>query len=154
MKKSHIRLIAPFCFALCALLVVGVSTNKVDAQAPPGPHPHYLHAIRNLREARTKLDYPFKEPLHQQIAAAAKPEIDDAIGDLKKASHLDDKDIGEVPPPNDNLPENGTFHNVSDLLAQARKDADGPESDLAARPFRDHALKRIDQAIAEVHKGL
>jgi hypothetical protein len=152
MKKSHIRLIAPFFFALCAVLFAGVPT-QVDAQAP-GPHPHYLHAIRNLREARAKLDYPFKEGLHREIAASAKPLIDEAIGDLKKASRLDEKDLGAVPRPNFNLPENGTFHNISDLLAQAAKDVGGPEADPIAIPMRDHAAARINQALAQVNKAL
>ncbi len=143
MKKSQVNFIARCLMASCILLLAGVSTH-VEAQ-PPGPHPAYLHAISNLRQARALLTTNFAIPAHIAAANAALPEINRAIADLKSASHLDDKNLGEMPPPKSLAPE-GRFHEVESLLGSAFHDASQPESDGAARPFKDRALGHIDAA--------
>ena len=128
---------------MCALFLAGVST-QVDAQSP-GEHPGYLHAIRDLREARGLLTANFGKPAHIAAANAALPEINAAISDLKSASHMDEKNLGQVPPPKSMAPE-GRFHEVMALLDSAHNDAKMPESDPAARPYKDRALGHIDKA--------
>ena len=89
----------------------------------------------------------FKIPAHVQAAAEAIPQIDRAIEHLKTASRMDDKSLGQVPPPEKNLQESGLFHRVNDLLRGARHDVGEPESDPVALKSRDLALKDIDAAI-------
>src|SRR5271170_5841846 len=113
MTKSQVNLIARCFMALCALLLAGVS-SQVDAQMP-GQHPEYLHAIRDLREARGLLQYNFTNPAHIQAASSLTREINAAILDLKSASHIDEKNLQTVLP-NKAMPPEGRFHQVRDLL--------------------------------------
>jgi L-lysine 2,3-aminomutase len=136
---------------LTGLLLAGGSTG-VDAQAP-GSHPEYLHAIRNLREARGLLQFPFTKPEHIQAASAALSEIRDAIGDLKFASHIDEKNLADVPP-DKTMPPEGRFHKINDLLSSAYKDTKQPESDTVARPYKDRALDHIYNAQKAIQPAL
>jgi hypothetical protein len=147
MTKSQVNSIARCLMATCALLLAGVST-QVDAQLP-GPHPKYLQAIRDLRQARALLTTNFGIPAHAAAANAAIPQINEAIADLKSASHLDEKNLGEVPPPKA-MPPEGRFHEVAALLGSAHDDIKMPESDPVAQPFKDKALGHIDSARAAI----
>jgi hypothetical protein len=153
MRKLNVNLVAQCGIVLCGLLLMGNAT-RAKAQQLPGPHPNYLHALRNLREARGLLQINFGQAAHVQAAAIALPAINDAIGELKAASKLDDKSLGDVPPPNNSLPPEGRFHKVADLLASAHHDTKGQESDPAAIPYKERALKHIDAASAAVAKVL
>jgi len=143
MTKFGRNSIARCLMATCALLLAGVSA-QLDAQLP-GPHPAYLHAIRDLRQARGILQYNFGKPAHIAAANAAIPQITAAIDDLKTASHLDEKSLGSVPPPK-SVDQAGRFHEAEALLDSAFHDVNLPESDPVARPFKDHALDHIDHA--------
>lgn len=144
MKKSQVSIIAQCFIVLCALLIAGSST-QVDAQQQPGAHPGYLHAIRDLRQARELLRYNFTQPKQAAAANAALPAIDAAISDLKSASRVDDKHLEDVPH-NKDLPAEGRFHQVMTLLNSAHAHVLEPDSDQAAISFRDHALGQIDNA--------
>ena len=151
MKTLQVRLLAQCAILLGALLSIG-NVTPANAQMP-GPHPPYLHALQNLREARNLLQTNFGDPAHAQAAAAALPEINSAIGDLKTASKLDDKNLGDVPPAT-NGPAEGRFRRVAQLLALAHHDTKGPEADPIALPAKERAQKHIDAAsaiIAGVH---
>jgi len=152
MRKLKVDQIALCAIALCGLLLAG-STTQTDAQIP-GPHPEYLHAIRDLRQAHGLLQHNFTQSKHVQAAAAALPEINGAISDLKSASKLDEKNLGDVPPPTTNIDPDGRFHMTADLLSRARHDVAGTESDPVALPYRDRALKHIDAASAAIAKAL
>jgi hypothetical protein len=143
MRKLQMNVFARCWIVLCVLLLAGVSTH-VDAQIP-GPHPEYLHAIRNLRQARELLHTNFGEPKHIAAASAALPEINAAISDLKSASHIDEKNL-EAVPPFKSMPPEGRFHEVMSLLNSAHDDAKKPESDPVAKHFKDQALVHIDKA--------
>ncbi len=103
MRKLQVNLIAKYWIVLCALILAGGST-PIYAQMP-GQHPGYLHAIRDLREARGLLQYNFTNPAHIQAASSLTREINAAIRDLKNASHIDEKDAQTVPPNKDLPPE-------------------------------------------------
>jgi hypothetical protein len=124
-------------------VLAGMST-QVDAQSP-GAHPAYLHAIRDLRQARGVLIANIGEPARAAAANFALPQIDAAISDLQSASRLDAKSLGDVPPPKSMAPE-GRFHEVQALLDSAHNDIKMPESDPVARPYKDRALGHIDSA--------
>jgi hypothetical protein len=152
MRKLQVNTTTRVWIALCGLMLAG-GAIQTDAQTP-GAHPGYLRSIRNLREARGLLQGNFTKPAHIQAAAAALPEINAAIGDLKNASNLDEKSLGEVPPPDNTMLPEGRFHKAADLLQRAHHDASGAESDPAAVPYQDGALRHIDAASAAVAKAL
>ena len=137
---------------MCALFFAG-STTPTDAQMP-GPHPEYLHAIRDLRQARGLLQHNFTQSKHVQAATAALPEINAAINDLKSASKLDEKNLGDVPPPATNLDPDGRFHMTAQLLSRAHHAVSQPESDPVAMPYKDRALRHIDAASAAIAQAL
>jgi hypothetical protein len=137
---------------LGALLLLSGAVS-VQAQTP-GQHPNYLHAVHDLREARSWLQITYTEPAHAQAAAAALPEINQAIDSIKLASYFDEKSMSQVPPPNSNTPPNGRFHYVKDLLSAARRDVSLPESDPAAVPHQKAALQHIMAAEAAINKVL
>jgi hypothetical protein len=151
MSKLQVKHVAQCCIALCALLLASGS-NQITAQAP-GQHPEYLHAIRDLREARELLRYNFTNPVHVQAAGAAIPKIDAAIGELKTASHLDEKNLEDIP--HDKvMPAEGRFHAVDALLKSAWDDTDRPESDPVARPYKEHAMQHVTEARTGIAKCL
>jgi hypothetical protein len=147
MRKLQVNLIAKYWIVLCALILAGGST-PIYAQMP-GQHPAYLHAIRDLREARALLQYNFTNPAHIQAASSLTREINAAIRDLKNASHIDEKDLQTVPP-NKDMPPEGRFHQIRDLLNTARSDAKGTETDPSAISSRDGGLHHIDEALSIV----
>jgi len=139
------------CFVTVCALLLAAGTPNAKAEVP-GPHPGYMHAIRNLRQARGFLETNFSNPGQAQAAGAAIHEIDAAIADLKQAAATNGANVGEVPPANGNLPPEGRFHQVAGLLHQARSDAGGQESDPVAVPAQGRALKHIDEASAIIAK--
>jgi hypothetical protein len=143
MTKSQVNSFSRCLIAVCALYLGGVST-KVEAQLP-GPHPEYLHAIRDLREARALLQSSFVQPNQIATANAAIPLITQAINDLKSASNMDAKNLGDVPPPK-SVSGAGPFHDAEALLDSAHHEIKMPESDPVARPYQDRALVHIDNA--------
>ncbi|AXC15316.1 hypothetical protein ACPOL_6072 [Acidisarcina polymorpha] len=139
------------------IVVCGLVFAGAGASAPaqmPGHHPAYLHALRNLREARSLLQTNFGNPVHAQAAAQALNEIEHAINDLKNSAGADGKALQDVPPSNRNLPPAGRFHQVADLLRAAHNDVSGAESDPAAIQNRDGAERRIDSASAIIARVL
>jgi len=144
MRKLKVNLVALCGIALCGLLLAG-SATPTDAQTP-GNHPAYLRAIRDLRQARSLLQHNFTQPKHVQAASAAVRWIDEAIGDLKNASKVDEKSLGDVPGPKTMPDDDGRFHAVASLLKSAREDASFTESDPVALPYKDRALKHIENA--------
>jgi hypothetical protein len=152
MKKSQLSRIAKSSIVLCALLLATGST-RIYADAP-GAHPAYLHAIDYLRQARDLLNIPFSQPAYAKTAAEAKPKIEAAINELKEAARIDEKNLKELPPPDNSLKENARFHKVAELLQMAHHDSSGPEADPNAKPFRDKAWKDMDEANAVVQKVL
>ena len=138
-------------FALAGVALFAASSTWADT---PGKHPAYLHAIQDLREARALLDHKFNAPAHIQAAAAALPEIDAAIRDLKNAARVDDKSLGDMPRPDPTFPDAGRFHKVDELLHSARHDLDEPESDPAALALQSRTHHHLDGAINDIRPAL
>jgi hypothetical protein len=149
MRKLQAKLVAK-CWIVLGALLLASGSNQITAQVP-GPHPAYLHAIRDLREARQLLQYNFTNPVHVQGAAAAIGKIDAAIGELKNASHIDEKNL-EAAPRDKEMPPEGRFHKVDALLKSAWDDTNRPESDPTARPQKEHAMQHITEARTAIAK--
>ncbi len=149
MRKLKVHLLA-----LCGIAIAGLffAGNATPAAAQAAVHPGYLHAIADLREARLILQGKFTKPAHIQAVSVALPDVEHAIYELKQASKLDEKNLGDVPA-HPNMSPEGAFQKVAQLLAMARQEAMKPESDRTAITFRDQAVRHIDAANAVLPQG-
>jgi hypothetical protein len=119
------------------------------------PHPHYLHAMSDLRLARALLDRPdeYNVMVDQNQAVQA---IDRAVGELARASINDGVDPRRyAPPPADvRLGHRERLGKARVLLEAAYRDLMIEEDNMAALGWRDLAVKHIQAAHAYVDKAL
>src|ERR1700684_4501590 len=87
---------ATFTMFVALLGISVISPKAASAQQVPGPHPAYLHALSDLRLARAYLD-PIAWPPVQRDEEHAIREIDAAIGEIKRASIDDGKNLEDHP---------------------------------------------------------
>ena len=78
-------------------LLVATCASAVYADKP-GHHPHYLHALSDLRHARAYLDKLFMSEQRDDMEEHAIRKIDDAIREIKHASIDDGKNLNDHPP--------------------------------------------------------
>ena len=131
-----------FPFAIACLLPVGAM-----AQDLPGRHPGYLHALSDLRAARWFL---YHQPGDARVSGDEDlgiTEIDAAIGEIKRASIDDGKNLDDHP--SVDVKERGSRLLKSiEALRKARADVGGEEDNPDVRELRHRALEHIDRAIA------
>jgi hypothetical protein len=132
---------------LPALLLIAVTT-QLHAQSQPA----YLHAIRDLREARAILSTGLNDPVHIQAAQAANVEIDNAINGLKRVAALDGQSLGDVPTPKA-VPPAARFQQAIGFLNEASTDISAPNPDPAVTAHVQHALEHIQKAEAIINKA-
>lgn len=130
-------------FAL--LLLLGVVAFPANSQVLPGKHPGYLHALTDLRTARWFL---YHQPGDQKVYSdedVAIQEIDKAIGEIKRASIDDGKDINDHP--NVDVKEHGSrLLKAIETLKKAHADIDHEEDNPEARELRHRASEHIEAA--------
>jgi hypothetical protein len=136
------------------MFVVAVAVPLALRADTPGPHPHYLHALSNLRAARANVerrggDLKMRWDEHKAVAA-----IDLAIHDIKEAAIDDGKDINDHPPVDANLAMPGRLHHALDLLHEAHDEVTKYESNEFAHGLQARVIKHVNAAIHEVEKGL
>jgi hypothetical protein len=141
-----------FVFAmLTALLFVPA---YVFATPEPGrDHPAYLHALTDLRAARANLQRPDGGELREQEKKAVH-EIDDAIGEIKKAAIEDGKDLNDHPPVDAHLEWGGRLHRALELLDKAHNDIAHEEDNGFAQGLQQRALDHIDKAHNHVKEAI
>ena len=113
----------------------------------PGRHPFYLHALSDLRAARWLIEHRPGDAAVSGQEDVAIAEIDKAIGEIKRASIDDGKDIHDHPPvqgPNDRP---GRLHKALELLHKVHNDVAREEDDPMTRGLRDRAVGHIDEAM-------
>jgi len=136
--------------ALLALIALPFAANA-DL---PGKHPYYLHALSDLRAARWLIEHRPGDAhvsAHEDLAIHA---IDDTIGELKRASIDDGKDLHDHPAvdaPNDHP---GRLHRAVEILKKTHSDVDREEDDPTARGLKHRALHHIDEAIHQTEDAL
>lgn len=111
-----------------------------------GKHPYYLHALSDLRDARGFLDKLGADDTVDNDSMQAIREIDAAIGEIKRASIDDGKDLHDHTPVDAHLRRTDRFHKAVELLNKAHQDVNQEEDDAAARGLKDRALQHIDAA--------
>jgi hypothetical protein len=118
----------------------------------PAQHPAYLHALSDLRAARSFLERPAKIVVKWDEKRAIR-EIDDAIAEIKRAAIDDGKPL-EDHPPVDRPTWGGRLERALELVQQARKDAGGEEDTGAIRGLRARAEKHMANAERFIHEGM
>jgi hypothetical protein len=113
----------------------------------PGKHPAYLHALSDLRAARWMLEHRPGDAAVSAQEDVAITEIDKAIGEIKKASIDDGKDIHDHPPVQIGNDRPGRLHKAVELLQKVHSDVAREEDDPFTRGLRDRAIMHIDEAL-------
>jgi hypothetical protein len=134
------------------LAFVGLLPLSAMAQVLPGKHPGYLHALSDLRAARWFL---YHQPGDSKVSGDEDigiTEIDAAIGEIKKASIDDGKNLNDHPAID--VKEHGSRLLKSiETLKKAHADIDGEEDNPEVRDLRHRALEHIDRAIHAADKA-
>jgi hypothetical protein len=145
--------ITGFTTLLALLGILVLIPKAAPAQQVPGPHPAYLHALSDLRMARAYLDQIAWPPVQKDQEHAIR-EIDAAIGEIKRASIDDGKNLEDHPPIDVRMRPDGRFRRALELLDKAHNDTAQAEDVPQARGMRDRAVHHIDQAHGTVDDAI
>lgn len=118
-----------------------------------GPHPAELHALSDLRLARAYLSHGDEGNVVADERGAI-AEIDQAIGEAKRAAVDDGKPLDDHPPVDANLHRKDRFHRAYALLQSAARDLGERESDPYARGWIGRARGDIGDALSLVRRAL
>ncbi|HVO46613.1 MAG TPA: hypothetical protein VMT29_09780 [Steroidobacteraceae bacterium] len=113
----------------------------------PGKHPHYLHALADLRAARWMLEHRPGDAAVSGQEDVAITEIDAAIGEIKRAAIDDGKDIHDHVGVDGPADRPGRLHKAMELLREAHGDVAREEDDPMTRGLRNRAVGHIDGAL-------
>jgi hypothetical protein len=131
---------------LAAGLIAAIAPMTVQAQEVPGPHPHYLHALSDLRAARHYLNDGWAwAPVRHDDDAAIR-EIDAAINEIKKASIDDGKGLNDPFTIDTHLSPHDRFRKANELLLAAHNDLSKAEDVPESRGLRNRAIGHVDAA--------
>jgi hypothetical protein len=136
--------------ALLLLLALPLAANA-DL---PGKHPYYLHALTDLRTARWMLEHRPGDAAVSGQEDVAVTEIDKAIGEIKRASIDDGKDIHDHPAVDVPGDHPGRLHKARELLRKVHADVDREEDDPMTKGLKDRAVHHIDEAIHATDRAL
>jgi hypothetical protein len=121
--------------------------------AEPSKHPAYLHALTDLRAARGYLRRPAGAMVKWDENRAIR-EIDAAIGEIKRASLDDGKNIEDHPPVDDHMVWGGRLQKSLELIESARRDINQEEDNGFANGLKTRAIQHIDGAANAIHEGM
>lgn len=120
--------------------------SRAHAQQIPGPHPAYLHALSDLREARAYLERWSPDERVDANEQQAINQVDAAIGEIKHAAYEDGKNLNDHPNIDTRTGRGDRFRKAEKLLEKAHHDLDHAEDLPESRGLRDRALLHIDNA--------
>ena len=126
---------------LLALVSLGANADL------PGKHPYYLHALSDLRAARWMLEHRPGDAAVSGKEDVAITEIDAAIGEIKRASIDDGKDLHDHPAIDAPKDHPGRLHKALELLHKVHSDVAREEDDPMVKGLRNRAVGHIDGAI-------
>jgi len=142
-----------FCSFAAAGLALAMLAGSSSAMTP-GPHPGYLHALTELRDARWMIEHRGGNERLLALESGAVSDINAAIGDCRHAAMMDDKNLDSHPPADFPATEGGRLHKALDLLGQALDDVNRLESNPDARGYQRGAARHIQSAIDQVREAL
>jgi hypothetical protein len=144
--KILIRLALPAVLALAAF--------APTAQAEqPGQHPHYLHALSDLRDARANLQKRGGDAEVKWDEAKAIADIDAAIGKIKGAAVDDGKNLDDHPAV-DAPDRRRRLHKALVDLQAARDNVNMEEDNNFAQGLKARALHDVESALGRTREGL
>lgn len=119
------------------------------------PHPHYAHALQDLRYARALLERGDRGwgpvAADQQRATA---EIDRAIEEVRHAAMDDGRNPNGHTWINPHMDPHDRLRRASEMLAHARQSISRAEDNPAARDMRNRAYRHIDEAQRALHHAI
>ena len=141
--------------ALLLLATLGIAAIPYTALAQaPGRHPHYIHALSDLRNARWLLSHRADSQAEARDEEAAVFEIEKAYEEITRAAINDGKDIRaqvgiDIPPE-----RAGRLRRALEILQQVRSDVAREEDDPYTRGLRNRAVMHVDEAIHATQRAL
>jgi hypothetical protein len=144
-------------FYICAVLcfsLFGATQAHAGTGNDLGPHPYYLHALSDLRAARWMIEHRPGNWVQTQDEEEAVRRIDKAIGEIKKASIEDGKNIEDHEPVSEVPDHMGRLHKALDFLRKAREDVSHDEDNVFAQGLQARAYGHIDGAIGAVKRAI
>ncbi len=145
--KSQIKSRRSLVSAVLLMVLAPGLVGGVFSGAQAGPeHPHYLHALSDLRAARGWLTaLGENNVMGREMDAVV--HIDKSIGEIKRAAIDDGKDLKDHPPIDANIKHKGRLHKAEALLQSALKDLKFEEDDKKALGWRKAAIKNVEDAL-------
>ncbi len=141
--------------SVCAVLFFSfASVSRVNAEPVAGPHPYYLHALSDLRAARWMIEHRPGNWAQTEDEISAVHRIDAAIGEIKKASIEDGKNLEDHPHVDERADHTGRLHAALDYLRKARQDISHDEDNMFAQGLQARAYGHIDGAIDAVKRAI
>jgi hypothetical protein len=134
-------------------LLLFIPAFSLATSAAGREHPAYLHALSDLRAARAHLQRPDGGELREQEKKAIH-EIDDAIGEIKKASIDDGKDLDDHVPVDARIDWPGRLHRALELVNKAHNDVAQEEDNRFAQGLQQRALEHIDKAHRHIEEAI
>ncbi len=129
--------------------------HPVMTTPPPAEaHPEYLHALADLRNARSNLERRGGDPTMKWDERASVASIDRALKEIKQAAIDDGKNLEDHPPIDVHELRSGRLHKALVALQAAHEDVNKEEDNAFASGLRARGLHDIDEAIAFVQKGI
>jgi hypothetical protein len=142
-----------YAFMVLCFSVTAVSRANAGVNAD-FDHPYYLHALSDLRAARWMIQHRPGDWAQTVDEVEAVRRIDAAIGEIKKASIEDGKNLEDHPPVDEHPDHFGRLHAALDFLRKARQDISHDEDNRFAQGLQARAYGHIDGAIAAVKKAI
>ena len=144
-----------FTFIVCAAFLLFTNTAcKATVKVERGEHPYYLHALSDLRAARWMIEHRPGNWQQTTDEMEAVRQIDAAIGEIKKASIDDGKNLADHPAVDERNEHDGRLHVSIDYLKKARQDVGQDEDNRFAQGLQERAYFHIDAAISAVKKAI
>lgn len=139
---------------LMSFIGIGVFLLFIQLSVMAQNHPHYLHALSNLRAARWQIEHRPGSWTQTVDEVNAVKRIDETIAEIKKASIDDHKDLSDHPMQAEIPDHIGRLHKAVDYLKAAKADIKMEEDNGFAQGLQDRAIKHVDEAIHLVEKAI
>ena len=140
---------------LGAALALPLFASSLALADEAGRHPHYIHALSDLRAAQWQIDHRRPEDGEvREDEQVSSDEVALAIRSVTDAAARDGKDLGFQPPPDAPMAYGGRLHAAIDLLRAAHNDLSMPEDDPVARGQQHASLLRIDAALHAAQRAV
>jgi hypothetical protein len=127
-------------------------------EPPPAPlaapHPAYLRALSDLREARANLQRGGGERGRLWDESVAIGAVDRAIDEIKRAAIDDGKNLADHPAVDVAQPRIGRLRKALATLQAAKEDIMKGEDDRFGNGLRVRAVRNIDEAIHATEAGI